>query len=317
MAETTFDVREILDLGRARQRAENDWIAAHVGALSASKLGGCLRAEKFRLMDPREEEATPQQIRRWRWGLMYQEEVYQQALNAKRRPRRDVEVELEIEGVVIRGFADQIWTEGVLEIKTTQAWEMHADHLPWAHQVQIAVYMLALQRPGQLLYASMAREWAFDLPAVPETAQAWILDVARLFAEYPGDDPRPYPPERLYCDSCPYLDVCPAEEPPAVADRALTDLERSIVLDWLRENEVATASEKRAKEARARIIGLRETVGVDDRGVTLLRVPGRTVKVSQHAQLRLDYGALPAEVKAVLPTKETIITRITSQTEDD
>ena len=51
-------------------------------------------------------------------------------------------------------------------------------------------------------------------------------------------------------------------------------------------------------------------MGVDDRGVTLLRVPGRTVKVAQHIQHRTDYSALPEEIKAALPTKDTIITTI-------
>jgi hypothetical protein len=309
-APAEFDVRDILDAGRERQRAEDDWLAAHAGALAASQVGGCLRREKFRLLGaPRAEAESAGMLRRFRWGLMYQDDVYRQALNAGRRPRRDVPIELEVDGTNLRGVADLVFTEGVVECKTTSAWEMHEEHLPFAHLVQLGVYMLGLQRPGQLLYATFHREWAFDFPAVPEIVETWIRHVTRLFGEHPGPDPLPFPPERLYCDSCAYLSICPTD-PGTAPDAPLNPVEQQIVDRYLAAAAQARPAEKRMQEAKAALLGLREVRG-QEQSSTILTVPGWKLTITESIQQRTDFASIPPEVKAGLPTKLTTTTRIT------
>lgn len=314
MAETAvWDVRRLLDAGRRAQNDEDAWIAEHEGALAASALGGCLRAEKFRLMgQPKEKDPTAATLRRWRWGMIYQEEVKQQALAAGRKPRVNNPVEIEVDGVVIRGFADLVFTEGVLEVKTTSAWEMHQDHLPFRHLIQLGTYMTGLQRPGQLLYGSFNREWAFDMPQVPDIWEPWVREVARLFREHPEADPRPFPCERLYCASCPYESACPTDEP-APSDAPVTELEQQIVERYLAVRERAKAAGKEEEEAKARILGLRETRGVDDKGTCALRLSGRMVLLKQSQQNRVDYAALDATVRDALPRKIITVNTITTK----
>jgi hypothetical protein len=315
----TWDVRETLDWGLQRRQAEDDWIAAHQGALSASQFGACLRREKFRLMGTeRTNPPTIHQQRRWRWGLMYQQEVYRRALDADRRPRLNAEVEVPIgdTGVVIRGMPDQVWTEGVLEIKTTQAWEMHPDHLPFPHLMQLGTYMHGLNKPGQLLYASWNHEWTFDFPTLPEMWEPWAHEVGWLFQHHPEPDPLPYPPERLYCASCPYVEACPSDTQGS-GDAVLTELQRQIVERYLAENAIAKTSEKRAEEAKAAVLGLKEIAGQDAKGLTRLRLPDKVVVIREGIQQRTDYGALDPKIKAALPKKTIITNTITTKESDD
>ncbi len=305
-----WDVRDLLDAARKAQAAEDDWLAQHAGALSASQLGGCLRREKLRLLGaPAANEPTPQMLRRWRWGRIYQDEVYRQALAQNRRPRREVPVEVEVEGVQIVGHADLLFSEAVVEVKTTSAWEMHADHLPFQHLMQTGTYMYALNRPGQLLYGSFHREWSFDLPTLPEMWEPWVRGVADLFAANPGEDVRPYPPERLYCDTCPYVAACPSE---AIVEsaRPLTALETEIVERYLAIRAEATAAGKREDEAKARLLGLKEQRGSDERGVCRLTLPGRAIIIRESQQERVDYTALDAKIKDGLPRKTITVTTI-------
>ena len=308
-----WDVRDILDAARQQEARDAEWLAAHEGALSASQLGGCLRREKLRLVGaPGENKPTPAMLRRWRWGLIYQEEIYRQALSQNRRPKREVPIELAIEGITIVGHADLLFSEAVVEVKTTSAWEMHEDHLPFAHLMQIGTYSYAVQRPGQLLYGSFHREWSFDLPSLPALWEPYVQGVARLFSDHPGDDPLPYPPQRLYCDSCPYVAVCPTEAA-SEAQRPLSALEIGIVERYLDIRAEATAAGKREDEAKATILGLKEQRGLDERGVCKLALPGRLVTIRESTQERVDYTALPADVRASLPRKTISINTITEE----
>jgi CRISPR/Cas system-associated exonuclease Cas4 (RecB family) len=306
----TWDVRELLDEARRLRREEDTWVAEHKGALAASQLGGCLRREKLRLMGtPETNPPTPAQLRRWRWGNNYQEEVYQNAIKAGRRPNKAARVEIECEGIVIRGIPDLVFTEGVLEIKTTSAWEMDAQYLPFSHLMQLGAYMHGLQRPGQLLYASFQKEWSFDFPSLPGIFQPYVQEVARLFAEHTEDDPRPFPPERMYCHSCPYLQSCPTEES-VIADTAVNALEEQIIEAYLKVRAEASAAAKREDEAKAKVLGLREQRGMDDKGITCLRLPRRTVIIQQRAEERIDYSGLDQKIKEALPHKTIIKTII-------
>jgi hypothetical protein len=317
VSETAWDVRDLLNVARAQRRREDEWIADHAGALAASQLAGCLRREKLRLLGvPGENEPSPQMLRRWRWGLMYEEDVYRNALDGGRRPSRQVPVEVEVDGVFIRGTADFVFTEGVVETKTTSAWEMHADHLPFPHLIQLGTYMYAKDRPGQLLYGTFHNEWAFDFPALPEMWEPWVREVARLFRENPGDDVLAFPATRLYCASCPYVGVCPTEDT-APQDRPLSALEAQIVERYLSEREVATAAGKREEEAKAGVLGVAEAVGYDERGLATLRLPGRLVTVKTSSYERTDYAALDPRIKAALPTKPVITTKITTKEAED
>ena len=314
-APETWDVRQLLDGARQRQRDEDAWIEEHKGALSASRLGGCIRQEKFRLMGAeRAKEPTPQTLRRWRWGVIYQQEVWRQALNEGRRPKKEVRCEVEVEGQVIRGFADLVFSEGVVEIKTSSAWEMHADHLPFNHTIQLGTYMVALDRPGQLLYGNFHNEWSFDFPAVPPMWEPWVREVARLFRENVGDDPRPFPPERLYCSSCTYEHLCPTDKAEETG-KPLSDLEVQIVEMYLKARELATASGKEEEAAKARLLGLREIAGTDAKGTCRLRLPGRMVLLKQGIQERTDYSALDAKIKALLPKKQIVVNTIVVERE--
>lgn len=314
----TWDVRELLDQARAERVAEDEWIAAHKGALSVSQMAGCLRKEKLRLIGvPAANEPTPAMLRRWRWGVIYENEVYRNALDAGRRPRRQVPVEIELDGVFIRGHADFVFTEGVLETKTTSAWEMHADHLPFQHTIQLGTYMYATERPGQLLYGTFHNEWSFDFPAIPEMWEPWTREVARLFREYPGqDEVLAFPATRMYCSSCPYVESCPSEDA-VPQDRPLTDLETQIVERYLHERTIAAAAGKREEEAKASLMGVVEAVGQDESRITKLRLPGRIVVVKQSVYERTDYAALDPRIKAALPTKPVVKTTITTKESED
>jgi len=305
-----WDVRTLLDQARQDQRAEDAWIAEHAGALSASQIGGCLRREKLRLMGTAETNPpTAATLRRWRWGIAFEQEVYDQALSQNRRPKRQVPCELDVDGILLVGHADLVFTEGIVEVKTTGAWEMHEDYLPFPHLMQLGTYMTALDRPGQLLYGSFMREWAFDFQTVPEIWEPWVREVARLFAEHPDADPLPYPPQRLYCPSCPYLESCPTDEP-SPTEKPLTSLETQIIERYLAVHQESTAAGKRDDEAKADLLGVREVRGMDEKGVCKLQLPGRLVVIKQGTQERVDYTALDPAIKEKLPRKTIVVTTI-------
>ena len=302
-----WDVREILDFSRQKQREEESWLHEHKGALAASALGGCLRREKFRLMEaPDENPLTKGMIRRWRWGTLYENEVYEQLLAANRRPKRQVPVVVEIGGVTIMGHADFVMPEAVVEVKTTSAWEMAAEDLPFGHLIQIGTYQYALQKPGQLLYGSFHREWSFDLPAVPEIWEPYVQEVARQFAEHPEADPLPFLPQRQYCDSCAYLKVCPTDEGTQAAE-PLSSLELYIVESYLDVRARSSAAEKEEKTWKAAVLGIREQRGSDEKGLTVLQLPRRRVVISQKQQHRKAYS---------VDERDIIITRISAGEEE-
>lgn len=293
ITESTFDVREILDEGLLNIFAEDDWLDEHSGALGASKIGGCLRAEKFRLLSaPRVDHSTSRQKRRMLAGKMFGELEYRKLLKANRRPKREAAVEVEIEGVPIIGRADFVLTEGVIEVKTTERFSVDGDFLPFQHVIQLGTYMYGLDRPGQLLYIGGmgGEEYSFDFPALPEVWEPHVQAVARLFAENPGEDVTPFPGERVYCSSCAYLDVCPAEEPGET--EALSEPQRTLCAQALeryeRANRTRLAAEKAEETAKADILGFRLMLGVNLKGQNEARFGDVKLIISDRSSSRLD-----------------------------
>jgi hypothetical protein len=318
---TAWDVRGIQEEGRRRRQAEDDWIAAHAGALSASQIGGCLRREKLRLMGCPALPPTDAQMRRWRWGDMYQEEVYRNSLKAGRRPKRDTPIEVEIGGMVIRGMLDFQYTEAIVEVKTTAAWEMHRDFIPFQHLIQLGTYMYAQEYPGQLLYASWYQEWAFDFPAIPEVWEPWVQSVARLFADHAEDGALPFPCERRFCGGCPYRMSCPAEEPIGSTEPA-SELEQQVATRYLNARQMQSAAKKEEDAAKAWLIGMAEHRGFSPKAkgkgeTCLIQLPDKGLVISRTPCLDLDERAIPAEIKAQYMTTRTKTTITTTKEQED
>lgn len=261
--DSTFDVRVLTNLGLARAKKEMDWINSHEGALAASRIGGCLRQEKLRLLKaPAVDKTTPRSRRRMAAGLLFEDSVYRRLLDADRRPKRQQEVELTFEGMTLLGSADFVLTEGVVEVKTTSRYTMDEEMLPFGHLIQLGCYQYGIQRPGQLLYIGQmgAEEWAFDFTALPEVWEPWMANVVQLFTDHPGDDVTPFPAERQWCNSCDYLEVCPQDTFAAEAEaQELDEAQRTLLLQQMRRYHAAkvreTAAEAEAKAARQGVLG--------------------------------------------------------------
>ena len=294
--ETTWDVRELLDEGLLNIFAEDEWLDEHKGVLGASKIGGCLRAEKFRLLGaPRVDHTTDRQKRRMLAGKMFAELAYRKALKAGRKPRREVPVEIQVDGFTILGRADFLFTEGVVEHKTTERYSMDEGFLPFAHLIQLGTYMFGLQRPGQLLYvAGMGgEEYSFDFPELPDVWEPHAQAVARLFADNTGDDVTPFPCERVYCASCAYLDVCPEQEPGA--EEVLAEEHRTLLAGALARYEAAgsarRAAEKEEETAKAAVLGYRPMMGVGAKGASEVLLGNTKLTISDRSSSRLDQNA--------------------------
>jgi len=297
---TGFDVRALLDAGVAEFYREEDWVSSHAGALSASGLGGCLRREKFRLIGaPREDNLNERQKRRMLAGRMFGELEYRKLRKANRRPKREVECKVEIEGMTILGHADLVMPEGVVEIKTTERHSVHRDWLPFANVIQLGTYMYALDKPGQLLYVMDmgGTEETFDFPSIPEVWEPHVRLVAKLFNDHPGDDVTPYPCERMWCESCPYLQICPADAGPG-EEEALDEGQRGLLeqalVRYQEAKSAATSAGKVQKTAEADVLAFRERLGRDVKGNTFFRMAGWTLSIRDQSRACLDQNAARA-----------------------
>lgn len=313
LSEEEFDVRGLLAQGLQRIQDEEGWIAEHEGALAASRIGGCLRVEKFRLLGaPRQDNRTDGDRRRMYAGILFQEGVRRRLVASGRRARVNHKAAVKIDGIEIRGMPDFVLTEGVLEVKTTDRWSVEREHLPFSHLIQLGTYMFDVERAGQMLYiGGMGRdEWTFDFPSLPEVWQPHAENVARLFRDHPGADVTPFACERLWCRTCDYLQICAREEPGE--EEMLDEAQRQLLAQAARRYELArassAASEKEASAAKAALLGFRHLLGTDDKGVSRFEAEGVKVRITDTSRSSLDQKearAILERMKVAVPVKES------------
>ena len=190
--------------------------------------------------------------------------------------------------------------------------------------MQLGTYMYALDKPGQLLYIGHmgAQEWAFDLPQLPEMWEPYVQQVAKLFAENPGEDVRPFPCERMYCASCPWADDCP-QELPGVTDE-LTETQRELLALTTRRyidyKEAESAAKKEAATAKEQLLGYRHLLGADDKGANKFSAPGLSLRIADRHQMRFDQAAakeLLAQHGEDEPMKESVFPVVTARSADE
>ena len=278
---------------------------AHKGAVGGSELGYCIRPAWLRAHDVEGQpiEPTREQLRRWAWGLVFEDMLHAGFKAEGRRSRRQVEVELGVNGMTIVGHADFLWPEAVAEAKTTQQQVMNEELLPFGAQLQLGAYMAGLNRAGQLLYGSFRNEWSFDFPSLPPMFTPYVTAVAETW-KY-AETVAQIPPYRMYCENCAYQAVCPREEPEEKRAE-LTDLEAQIVMRYLRSIELSRPAEKEAESAKKAIDGLRETMGMGEDRRLELKVPGFVVAALQispkdKTDWKATYEGLPEEVREAHP----------------
>ncbi len=300
-----FDALDYLDRARQAQRDEAAWVASHKGAVAASELAYCIRPAWFRAHDVAGVEVTPtrEQLRRWAWGLVYEDMLHGGFKAAGRRTRRQVPVELGVGDMTIVGHADFLWPEAVGEAKTTQQEVMNEEVLPFGAQLQLGAYQAGLDRAGQLLFGSFRNEWSFDFPALPAVFTPYVTALAETW-KY-AETVAQIPPYRMYCDNCSYMAVCPREEPEEKRGE-LTDLEAQIVTRYLRSIEVARPAANETKAARKAIDGLRETMGMGEERRIELKIPGFVVAALEvnpkdKTDYKATYEGLPEEVREAHP----------------
>ena len=300
-----FNALDYLDRARRAHHDEEAWVAAHKGAVAASELSYCIRPAWFRAHDVPgvEVEPTREQLRRWAWGLVYEDMLHEGFKAAGRRTRRQVEVELGVNGMTIVGHADFLWPEAIGEAKTTQQEVMNEDLVPFGAQLQLGAYQAGLNRAGQLLFGSFRNEWSFDFPSLPPMFTPYVTALSETWRY--ATTVAQIPPYRMYCENCAYKGVCPREEPEETRNE-LTDLEAQIVMRYLRSIEVSRPAEKEAESAKKAIDGLRETMGMTEQRRLELKVPGFVVAALEispkdRTDWKATYEGLPEEVQKAHP----------------
>jgi hypothetical protein len=298
-----FDVRDILNEGRRALTEEQSWLDSHQDAVASSELGGCLRIPWFRMNLQTIPSFVPsdQQVRRWYWGRMYNTIIHQASLAQNRRPRREQEVTLEVTGehpLTIIGHADFVYTEAIVEAKTTAAWSLDERAIPFGNKMQLASYMAGLNRAGQLVYGNpLGNEWAFDFPTLPEEFEPLVRGIAEQF--HYATDVAQIPPMRLYCATCRFNSICPREA--AAEKRELSDLEAQIVQRYIAAVDLSRPAEKAADAAKAALLGVAEVHG--EEGKATLEATGLPVRieVGGYERKTKDTKELVEEVQAHYP----------------